>query len=215
MVIDDHLLYGETIASALSQKGFDMVAVTQETSECLDVLAREHVDVCLVDACLPDSDGVELVRLIAATAPSTATIMLSGSFEPDLPARALEAGAAGFVSKATTMDRLADAIERVRRGESVDERPRARGSLVASLARMITPKEREVLAHLLEGRDTAALAEDLGISYATARTHIQNLLTKLGVHSKLELVALVVEHRLFVSPLRRRPLAGAAVAGRP
>jgi two-component system nitrate/nitrite response regulator NarL len=133
--------------------------------------------------------------------------VLSGFGEPELPAQALEAGASGFAGKDVGVDRLVSIIGRILRGEVVSSPSRAwhdRDPRAGELRRLMTARERAVLERLVQGMETSAISTELGISYTTTRAHIQNLLTKLGVHSKLELVATAVTFRL-VPPPRRVP----------
>jgi len=92
---------------------------------------------------------------------------------------------------------------RVANGERVVERAPSARRAAFEAASLLTARERTVMAKLVEGKDTAQLAQELDITYATARTHIQNVLTKLGVHSKLELVAFAVAHQLVAVPSSR------------
>jgi two-component system nitrate/nitrite response regulator NarL len=201
LICDDHRLFADAIALALCSRGVDVIAVTHSPADCLSALARSRPDVCLVDQSFPDGDGLELAGQITKQYRDVKVMMLSGWYEPNLPARARAAGAMGFATKEVGVDRLVTLIERVRAGEIVDERgPASRATDAEALMFRVTPKERLVLEKLMEGKDTAVLARELNISYATARTHIQNLRSKLGVHSKLELVALAVERRLVPVP---------------
>jgi two-component system, NarL family, nitrate/nitrite response regulator NarL len=206
VLCDDHRLYADSIAMALRSRGVDVVAVTNTPAECLEVLegVAAEIDVLVLDWSIGPETAVELIAAVSVRSPELPVLVVSGSPEPDVPHRARSAGAAAFASKELGVDHLVRIIERVHRGESVDERGSARRSAgVAALARQITPKERQVLELLVEGKDTAVLARELDISYATARTHIQNLLTKLGAHSKLELVSMTVTHRLVPPPTCR------------
>ena len=129
--------------------------------------------------------------------------MVSASTDPTLPRQAIDAGAHGFASKELGLDHLCDIVRRIGKGEQVVERGLSARLGTFDVASTITPRERMVLERLVEGKDTADLARELDITYATARTHIQNLLTKLGVHSKLELVAYAVEHQIVAVPVHR------------
>jgi DNA-binding NarL/FixJ family response regulator len=200
LLCDDHELYVDALALALGASGIDVVATATTGAECLDLLSREAVDVCVVDRTLSDCDGLDLVSTIADRHSDVRILMLSGSVDPALSRAAILAGANGFASKELGIDRLVRVIEKVHAGETVDEHARVRPTSVERAASAITVRERAVLERLVQGQDTSRLAQELGISYATARTHIQNLLTKLGVHSKLELVAFAMQHRLVPLP---------------
>ena len=209
LICDDHRLFADSIALALKSHDIDVVAVTNSAAEALEILEHQQVDVCLIDRNLPDGDGLELVRSITQAHPGARVLVVSGSTEPELAGAALDAGAAGFASKELGVQHLARAVRRVHAGDTVEEpgsTARLRQNRFNEVARLITSRELAVLERLVEGKETAVIATELGISYATARTHIQNLLRKLDVHSKLGLVALAVEHRLVPPP--RRTSAG-------
>ena len=203
LICDDHRLFADALALALTKHDIEVAAVTNSAAEALTMLASCTPDVCLIDRNLPDADGIELARVIRAAKPNSRVLVVSGSRRPDLVRQALEAGAAGFVSKEVGVEHLARALRRVHAGKTVDEPGLAghrRETEASELARLLTCREQAVLERLVQGSETSAIATDLGISYTTARTYIQNLLRKLGVHSKLELVALAVEQRLVRPP---------------
>jgi two-component system nitrate/nitrite response regulator NarL len=200
LLCDDHRLYVDALGLAIGAHGMRVVGTATSGDECLDILSRESVDVCVVDRCLGDWDGLELVSAITSGHDDVRVLVLSGSVDPALSRSSILAGANGFASKELGIERLVGVIRKVHIGEMVDEHAQVRPTSVERAASLITARERAVLERLVLGQDTARLAQDLGISYATARTHIQNLLTKLGVHSKLELVAFAMQHRLV--PLR-------------
>ncbi len=208
LICDDHRLFADSLAMALGGRGFEIAGTTYTSADALRVLGERPVDAGIVDKCFPGADGLDLVRTIVKTWPRTRVLVLSGLSEPDLQARTLEAGASGFAGKDVGIDRLASIIGRILRGETVSSPSRAwydRDPRAGELKRLMTARERAVLERLVQGKETAAIASDLGISYTTTRTHIQNLLTKLGVHSKLELVAMAITYHL-VAPPRRAPV---------
>jgi two-component system nitrate/nitrite response regulator NarL len=145
------------------------------------------------------------VAAVRAVAPNTRVVVLTGSSDPGELTRAVDAGAQGVAIKGDDIYRVVDTLARVHEGEMVlkiAQRPKS--SLYAPdlamernpLTRFLTAREREVLERLVRGESTADLARAMGVRYSTARTHIQNLLTKLGVHSKLEAVAFAVSNRV-------------------
>jgi two-component system nitrate/nitrite response regulator NarL len=118
---------------------------------------------------------------------------------------AVEAGASGFIRKDQPVTLVLKAIDRVSRGHTaIDPVPSRSGSRgvrgpereARRLIRSLTPREREVLRHLMQADDTTLIAERLSISPSTARSHVQNVLIKLGVHSRLQAVTLVTRERL-------------------
>ena len=152
-------------------------AVAGTVAALLQRVRAVRPDVCVVDRHFTDGDAV---------------------------VRALESGAAGYVHKSRGVTALATAIHRVAHGEVVVDLPSWRGpkrSPAAAdafrLATYLTKRERECLEMLVEGLGTAAMACRLGVSGTTVRTHVQSLLTKLGVHSRLEAASLAVRHGLL------------------
>jgi DNA-binding NarL/FixJ family response regulator len=203
VLCDDHRLFVEAWALVLGARGAQVAEVCSTGAECLAALAREPFDICVIDRQLADGDGVELIPTIATTAPGIPVLVVSASTDPALPNMAVDAGARGFASKEFGLEHLSDVVLRVARGERVVERAPSARRVAFEAASLLTARERTVMSKLVEGKDTAQLAQELDITYATARTHIQNVLTKLGVHSKLELVAFAVAHQLVAVPASR------------
>jgi two-component system nitrate/nitrite response regulator NarL len=146
-----------------------------------------------------------VAREIGELSPSTKILILSGSDDPVVIAAAVTAGVAGYALKSCPVEALLTSIQRVAAGEPVMETELLRRALlhgsgrtspVAQLTRHLTQREREVLLRLVKGEATASIAASMGIRQATARSHIQNVLAKLGVHSRLEAVALAVRSGL-------------------
>ncbi|MFP5377994.1 MAG: response regulator [Acidimicrobiia bacterium] len=198
VICDDHKVFGEAMASVLAGQGYEVVACTADLPSGLAAVARHRPGLYLVDLHFGDDHGTSGLDAVRHSSPGTRIVVVSGTSDAGAVARAREAGADGFVAKQRRLEDILDAIARVAGGEAVFHGPAPGappsrpppGRDEASLG-ALTVREREVLDQLVEGKETAALAGELGISYATARTHIPRLLTKLGVHSKLEAVALV------------------------
>ena len=202
LLCDDHRLFAEAWALVLVRQA-GHVKVCSTGVECVEALQNEPFDVCVVDRQLADCDGVDLIPSLGTAAPDVPVLMVSASTDPALPRLAVNAGARGFASKEFGLEHLTDVVMRVARGERVVEGAPSARRVAFEAASLLTARERTVMAKLVEGKDTAQLAQELDITYATARTHIQNVLTKLGVHSKLELVAFAVAHQLVAVPASR------------
>jgi len=203
LLCDDHLLFAEAWALVLSARGMPTVEVCSTVADCLDAVTTDAFDICVIDRQLADGDGLDLIPAITTAAPGVPVLMVSASTDPALPRFAVDAGARGFASKEFGLEHLSDVVVRVANGERVVERAPSARRVAFEAASLLTARERTVMAKLVEGKDTAQLAQELDITYATARTHIQNVLTKLGVHSKLELVAFAVAHQLVAVPSSR------------
>lgn len=199
LICDDHSLFAEAVASLLNQAGHEVTSAGNPV-EAEAVAASRKVDVCLMDLQFPDASGVDGVAGVRAVSPETQVVVLTGLVDHPRVAEAVAAGAAGVTIKGDDVRCLIETIARVHAGERVlDAAGSARRTPPRTLpdpspARFLTRRERQVLERLVAGESTADLAQFLGVRYSTARTHIQNLLTKLGVHSKVEAVILAVNH---------------------
>jgi two-component system nitrate/nitrite response regulator NarL len=208
VICDDHRLFVDALAVVLTARGCDVVARALEPAEAVAAVRSHEVDVCVMDLSFPSSaacDGLEGTRRVVEASPSTRVVMLTGSADSSIALPAMEAGARGFARKDDDLDRIVQTIKRVHAGETVNSyagsrrawhpvTPRRHTNHGQNLARFLTSREREVLERLVRGESTATLARAMDVSYHTARTHIQNVLAKLGVHSKLEAVAFAVNH---------------------
>ncbi|HJR19709.1 MAG TPA: response regulator transcription factor [Actinomycetota bacterium] len=207
LLCDDHRLLVETFASLMQASGHEIVDCVLDPAAAVEVVAREPVDVCVMDMSFDglEDAGIEAIGAIIAASPTTKVAVLSASGEPDLIARALGAGASAYLLKSEDVDRILSTIAALEFAETDDVRvaaPRSPEPTQAPHLRFMTPREREVLTRLVQGQSTVAIAREMGVAYSTARTHIQNVLTKLGVHSKLAAVTYAVRNGL-VAPTPR------------
>jgi DNA-binding NarL/FixJ family response regulator len=198
----------------------DVLGARLETEEDLEVVAALYArapapqlftggraDVVLLDGDFADDAAFGLCEELSQRGDGMYVILLSRSSEPERIVRGIEAGAVGWVRKDESLDRLIDVIRGVARGETwlpADDtgkvlqlllrRPDPEARDGSHLLAALTPREREVLACLAEGTGRREMAEQLHMSRNTLRTHLQNLMAKLGVHSALEAVALTRSH---------------------
>jgi two-component system NarL family response regulator len=165
-------------------------------------------NVAVIDAQLPNGDGVRTTALIHSVVPECRVLLLNDDDDLRTLVAGLQAGANGYLTKGAPLEDLVEAIRVVHRGETYIP-PRLLGGLLSLLlqrreeqgqalrrAAQLTRREREVLAILAEGGNNETIAQALVISPQTARTHIQNVLGKLGVHSRLEAAAFVRRNQL-------------------
>lgn len=207
MVVDDHAIFVDSLVRRLAlEDDLRVVGVAGTVEEARRGIASYGPDVVLMDLELPDGDGAEATEHVKRYAPQVKVVMLTGRTDQAAMVRALGAGCSGFVTKTEGTDRLIEAIHHAHRDEAVPSvaelapllaelRGTSRG-----LGATLTPREVEVLALVAEGLPNRAVGERLYLSVHTVRNHVQRILEKLHVHSKLEAVAVAVREGVIVLP---------------
>jgi len=210
LLADEQSLFREAVRVVLqAQPDVEVVAEARDGLQAVAEAVQTSPDVALLDINLPNCDGVRATYLIKERLPDCRVLVLTGEEDQDKLVEALEAGASGYLTKECPLAELLQATVAVHRGETLIP-PRMLGPLLGRLIRRrreqdealqriakLTKREREVLAFLAEGRDNDGIAQALVISPQTARTHIQNTLGKLGVHSRLEAAAFVIQNGIL------------------
>jgi DNA-binding NarL/FixJ family response regulator len=207
LLADGHSLFREALSTALAAEP-DLVVVgeARDGLEAVAEAARTDPQVAVLDVDLPNGDGVRAAALIRDRLPDCRIVILAAEEDPEVLTSAVEVGASGYLTKASPLSDLVDAIRSVHRGDTLVP-AQMLGSLLERLIRRrqeqdeavrrlgrLTAREREVLSLLALGGDNDSIAQSLVISPQTARTHIQNVLVKLGVHSRLEAAALAIQN---------------------
>jgi two-component system, NarL family, response regulator LiaR len=202
MLVDDHDVVRRGLAVFLS--AFDDMALVGEASDGADAvrLCGEVLPhVILMDILMPRMDGIEATRQIHQSYPDVRIIALTSSKEEDMVKGALQAGATGYLLKSTTFDDMEKAIRAAFEGKRTLS-PEATEVLIQSAMRPptvdyhLTSREIEVLALIVKGMSNPTIAEHLTISLSTVKFHISSILSKLGVGSRTEAVALAIEKKL-------------------
>jgi DNA-binding NarL/FixJ family response regulator len=207
LIVDDHRTFGEALKAALTQeKDLEIVDVVTDGNSAVAAASEHHPDVVLMDVSMPGVDGIEATRRIKEVDPEARVVMISGHENELLLGKAVQAGASGYLGKTEAITIVAESVRIVYRGDQLlDEteveqalrtlrhRRAQEGSIERRLDRL-TPRELEILQRLAQGMSNEQIATDLGMSPHTLRTHIQNILTKLGVHSKLEALVFAIRH---------------------
>jgi two-component system, NarL family, response regulator LiaR len=203
LVVDDHAMVRRGLATfLLAFDDLQMVGEAAAGNEVVSRCAETHPDVILMDLKMPGVDGVEATRAVRAAFPSVRIIALTNFREEGLVQSALQAGAISYLLKNVSAEELAAAIRAAHAGRSTLA-PEATDDLVQSTANVaapghdLTPREREVLALMVQGFSNAAIADRLFVSRSTAKAHVSSILAKLDVTSRTEAVALTVQHHLL------------------
>jgi two-component system nitrate/nitrite response regulator NarL len=184
---------------------FEVVGQVGSVAEAraLDRQSLEDVEVAIVDLALPDGDGLDLLEDLSSR---TVTLVLSASLETGRFARAVESGASGVLHKSTPIKEIVDAVRRLKAGEALlspgdviemlrlVNRERQEELSVRRAVERLTPREREVLQALAEGLESKEIADRLNVTVETERTHMVNILHKLGVHSRLQALVFAARH---------------------
>lgn len=194
----------ESLAVALQARGYPVVAATTTPAECLRAVAENRPDICLLDLYLPGrEDGLETARAIRTCYPDTRVLILSGVSDPLVLSKAIDLGVAGIVRKDQSVDKIAAALLQVATDGSVFQPDMIRDVVRHLSLRQreeprlyLTARELEVLRRIVAGESTKQMARSMEIAASTVRTYVQNVLTKLGAHSRLEASAIAVRAHL-------------------
>jgi DNA-binding NarL/FixJ family response regulator len=199
VLADQHVLVAEGLGMLLAaEDDLDILGLAQHSGQAIELAATHQPTVLVLDAELPTGDLEETLAAAKAAAPATKLLVLSGDQRPATTAAGLAAGADGWLAKECSSRQVATAIRHLAAGGQVAvaaaEAPAGRDPSVELRLRNLTAREREFLGLLAMGWSNRRIAEATRLSYLTVRSHMQNLLLKLGVNSQLEAVAFAVEH---------------------
>ena len=209
LLVEDHASFRQTLAFVFDQQPeFEVAAQAGTLAEARLAMDGSEADLGVIDLTLPDGEGTELIGELREANPSFAALVLTASLDRTEHARAVEAGAAGVLHKSADVDAILDATRRLGEGETLlseeellallrlagqnrEEEVEARASI-----EQITPREKEVLQKLAKGLSNKEIAAKLHMSVDTERTHMMNILNKLGVHSRLQALVFAARHGL-------------------
>jgi two-component system, NarL family, response regulator DevR len=209
LLVEDHASFRQTLAFVFDREPeFEVVAQAGSLAEARQVIDGLEVDLGVMDLSLPDGEGIEMIKDLREANPHFAALVLTASLDRAEHARAVESGAAGILHKSSGVDEIMNATRRLGEGETLlsqdeliallrlagqsrEEAREARASI-----EQITPREQEVLQALAQGLSNKEIAAKLHVSVDTERTHMMNILNKLGVHSRLQALLFAARHGL-------------------
>jgi DNA-binding NarL/FixJ family response regulator len=223
LIATEHGLVRDALRAALEQEQ-DLTVVGEATNgaAAIAAVAEQAPDVAVLSADLPNLDGIRTSCLIKERVPECAIIVLTDAHDDQrLVTDGLYCGARGYLTKECSISELVNAIRAVAHGETlippavlgplltdlIDRRREHDGALMR--LSQLSAREREVLGLVAQGAKTSQIADFLFISPETARTHVQNILGKLGLHSRLEAATFVIENSLLDHLAPERVLAQA------
>jgi len=200
LLVDDHLVVRQGLRAFLQlQPDIEVVGEAAGGAAAVEAAAAGRPDVVLMDLVMPEGDGVEAIRELAAAVPGARVLVLSSFADDERVFAAMQAGAAGYLLKDVEPDALAGAIRDVHRG-----RPALHPDVAARLMRRVaepapehlTPREREVLRLVVEGYANKQIASRLRITEKTVKTHVSSILQKLGVPDRTAAAVLAIRQGL-------------------
>ncbi len=216
LVVDDHTLFRRGLVALLSiEPGFDVVGEAADAGEALRRARELQPELILLDNHMPGVRGVAAIEDLLEAAPRARIVMLTVSEDEDDLAAALRAGAHGYVLKTIDGDELASMIRRTMRGESVVS-PEMTGKLVAAFRSgagasdagtdeppagktdplaALSPREYEILTHIARGASNKMIARELDIAETTVKIHVQHILRKLGLNSRVQAAVFLAERQ--------------------
>jgi NarL family two-component system response regulator LiaR len=210
VVADDHPLFRSALLRVLdSEADLEVVGEADNGEEAVEVCRRSRPELVLMDVMMPRMDGLEATRAIKRELPRTVVLVVTAFEDPDYLARALRAGASGYVLKTASIARIIDAVRRVLAGESPldgEVAVRLLRRLVEETAKEVvpegegapelealSPRETEVLRLMARGFTNQQISRGLFISVSTVKKHVRSVISKLGVSDRTQAAVRAVE----------------------
>jgi DNA-binding NarL/FixJ family response regulator len=204
-------MWRDAVARDLTEAGYEVVAVVADGAQALRVAAAARPDVVVVDLRLPDMSGVAVTQGLRAVTPAVRVLVLSASGEQQDVLDAVKAGAAGYLLKSAARDEFLAAVRRTADGDAVFT-PGLAALVLGEFRRLatwpagaagddagaprLTERETEILRMVATGLSYKQIASRLVLSHRTVQNHVQNTLSKLHLHNRVELVRYAIEHGL-------------------
>ena len=202
VIVDDHPIWREALERDLVADGFAVLGAFAEAEAAVRTAPATRPDVVLMDLQLPGMSGVEAAAALVAIDPSVRVLMFSASGEDDDVLAAVKGGARGYLVKSASKAELLDAVHRTAAGEAIFS-PGLAALVLGEYRRIgrdepdptavLTDRETEILRKVSTGLSARQIAELLGVSHRTVQNHIQNTLTKLQLHNRVELTRWAID----------------------
>jgi DNA-binding NarL/FixJ family response regulator len=209
LIVDDHPMWRDGVRADLERSGVaEVVGEASDGGEAIDLAREAMPEVVLMDLQLPTVSGVEATRQIVGESPHVRILVLSASAEEADVLEAVKAGASGYLLKSSSADEVTDAVVRVREGQPVFT-PSLAGLVLDEFRRIstkdpgepdLTARENEVLKLVAKGYTYKEIGEKLFISTKTVQNHVQNILTKLQLRKRYELMRYAIQKGLDRAP---------------
>lgn len=209
LIVDDAELFRAALASAVKEAGFDVVATAADAMSAIELARRHEPDLVLLDVLMPGMSGLEVVSTILADVPKTSVVLLTSSESSEDLLAAVKAGARGYLTKNTPLDRLVQSLREVAAGGAatspameaklfdVVARLLRTRDVVAGRAPTLTGREIEILGEVADGRTSREIADRLYISENTVKNHIRNILDKTGLGSRHDAVRYAIREGII------------------
>ena len=203
LLADDHLIVRQGLKSFLEQEQCTIVAEAADGRDAVQLAQKHHPDIAVLDLAMPQLNGLDAAREIGKVSPETRTILLTMHTEDPYVVDALRAGVKGYLFKTQAATDLMQAVREVSRGAIYLSPGISRAIVEAYLAKTdfppdpLTPREREVLQLVAEGKTTKEAAAILGVSVKTAESHRTRIMEKLNIHETAGLVRYAIRRGLI------------------
>jgi DNA-binding NarL/FixJ family response regulator len=212
LIADDHALFRDSLRSLLEARGLNVIGEAKHGREAVELSRRLKPDIVLMDLSMPELDGLAATRLISADQPEVKVVVLTASDEDAKLFEAIKSGAQGYLLKNLESDEFFALLEGIGRGEP-GLTPALARKLLTEFARppqasapphdpdALTDREREVLELLVQGiTSNRKLAQKLGVSENTVKFHVRNILDKLHLHNRAQVVSYAIRNKIVETP---------------
>ena len=212
ILVDDHTLFREGLKRVLeAESDIQIIGEASNASEAVARVRELHPDVVLIDIGMPGMSSFEAARVITRESPGTRLIFLTMYEDEEYLLQCLDAGASGYILKDAPGPKLITAVREVSQGRKYlspqvlgklvdDLRARSQGPQIVARSSTLTPREREVVKLIAEGNSVKEIAAMLGLSVKTIEAHKFNLMRKLNIHNKAQLVTYAIQKKIVKMP---------------